>query len=296
MTGIIADIQRFSLHDGPGIRTNIYMKGCNMRCAWCHNPETIQLEPQLQFVKSKCIGCGSCIKACPSGAVVSQEVHYDRNLCKTCFGCTKACPAGVFVKVGTEKSVEEVMKEVLHDLPYYHSSGGGITVTGGEPLMQTDFVCELMKNCKQHHIHTAIETNLSFSWDVIENLLSVCNLFMYDVKSMNPDLHLQWTGKSNYLVLQNSLELDKADIPVIVRTPLIPGVNDDVQSIEDIAGFVSQFKNVLYYELLPYNALAEHKYNQLGEKYEFSKAKSQSEGQLNELLCAAMRHVETRLF
>ncbi|MDL2205308.1 glycyl-radical enzyme activating protein [Eubacteriales bacterium OttesenSCG-928-N13] len=226
-TGIVTDIQRFSVHDGFGIRTSVFLKGCNMRCAWCHNPETISFEPELLLDPAKCIGCGQCDQGCYSGA---------RRL------------------VGREMSAEKVMREVLMDRAYYEG-GGGMTLTGGEPSCQSDFARGLMQLARQEGIHTAIETNMSLPVDLLFPVLSLCDLLLCDVKLWDEQAHQKWTGVGNRLIRSNIQAADELNIPIVVRTPLVAGVNDEPEQIGAIAQFAAGLKNLLAYELLPYHAL-----------------------------------------
>lgn len=237
MTGIITDIQKFSLHDGKGIRTTIFFKGCNMRCDWCHNPETISPKPQPAFYERKCIHCGHC----------------------------DHCPTGARVTIGREKSVEEVYRELAADLPYYRESDGGVTLSGGEPLMQAEFARELLKCCRENGIGTAIETNLSLPFERMEGLLPYLDQVFFDIKLMDDAQHRQVTGISNATVLENAQRLAYSGIPAVVRTPLIPGITDTAENIGAIASFVRTLPNVrYYYELLNFNPLGEEKYRALG--------------------------------
>lgn len=229
--GMVADIQRCSTHDGPGIRTTVFLKGCNLRCAWCHNPETVDSRKEWMYYPDKCIGCGLCSEGCYSGA---------RILC------------------GKEMTVDEVMKTVELDRPYY-SDDGGITISGGEPLMQPEFTYGVLEAAKISGIHTALETNLTLPWKVAEPIAKVCDLVMMDIKLWDTELHRKWTGGDNKNVLNGLRELADMRIPVIVRTPIVPTVNDSLNEIGAIARFAAGFDNVLYYELLPYHPLGRSK-------------------------------------
>ena len=229
--GIVADIQRCSTHDGPGIRTTVFLKGCNMRCAWCHNPETVSPEPEWLLYPDKCIGCGMCEKGCFSGA---------RVLC------------------GAERTVADVMAEVMLDSPYY-GRDGGLTVSGGEPLYQAKFTRALLIAAKAEGVGTAIETNLSFPWERMAELLNCCDVVMADLKTWDENLHETWTGVTNRVVKENLMKIATAGLPLIVRTPVIPGVNDGPDEILHIAAFLKGLPNLLYYELLPYHPLGTSK-------------------------------------
>ena len=287
--GRVTDIQRFSLHDGPGIRTNIYMKGCNMHCAWCHNPETIHHKRQLQFHQAKCMGCGVCFAACASGALRAGEKGriYDEEKCTRCGKCADACVTHALAMIGWDMTVEEVLAQVRMDKAYYSRSGGGVTITGGEPLMQADFVAAVLDACRAEAIGCAVETNLSLPWSTVQKVTSRCDVVMFDIKILSPEAHLRWTGEEVSRVLSNAKKLDETGVSLIVRTPIIPGVNDDAESIRAIARFLSQLHHLSYYELLPYNPLAAGKFHDLNWEYAFEDAKIPSKGKMSELWMAA---------
>ncbi|MDD2502889.1 MAG: glycyl-radical enzyme activating protein [Clostridia bacterium] len=269
MKGIITEIQRFSIHDGPGIRTTVFFKGCNMRCAWCHNPETLDIHPHIEIFPDKCIGCGECSRVCENGVHIFKngEREFLREHCKACGKCAKACYAEALVMVGKEMTVEEVIEEVRQDMPYYKNSGGGITLSGGEFTLQKDFAYDLLKACKLEGINTGVESNISLSWKSIEPLLPLIDIVMMDIKIINNGLHKKWTGISNAVILENAKLMSETGKPLIVRTPVIPGINDNEKEIGEIAEFICGFQNLMYYELLPYNPIGKDKYDRLGMPY-----------------------------
>ena len=227
ISGIVSNIQRASLHDGPGLRTTIFLKGCNMACKWCHNPETIDFTPEYLAYPDKCIGCDRCTEGCFSGAKV---------LC------------------GKEMTVKEVIDEALLDKDYYYPDGG-ITISGGEPLCQFEFTKSILKHAKKAGLHTAIETNLNINFDKISEIFPYCDLIMADLKIFDNAKHKEFTGVGNELILDNLKKLADAGIPLIVRTPLIQNVNDSEEEIKNMALFLQDFDDMLYFELLPYHAL-----------------------------------------
>ncbi len=274
MKGIVTDIQRFSLHDGPGIRTTVFMKGCNMSCAWCHNPETIRTGPELLYYSSNCIHCGECAHVCPTNAHRMEDGRhvFDRSLCEACGRCVEVCFSGACVLSGKDMEVEEVLEEVMEDEAYYHRSGGGITVSGGEAFMQADFVAELLKRCHERGIHTAVETNLSFPWERMKAAFVHTDLVMLDIKHGDSLEHRKWTNQGNERVLDNIRRLTETEIPYIVRTPVIPGVNDSAECISSICRFLVQEGRAEYYELLRFNPFGGVKYHALGKHDAFANA------------------------
>lgn len=262
VTGIVTDIQRFSLHDGPGIRTSVFLKGCNMDCAWCHNPETIHPWPEIILDPDRCIHCGKCADGCYSGA---------RR------------------PVGREMTAEAVLLEVLRDQPYY-AGGGGVTLTGGEPTFQPKFAAAILDLAKGAGIHRAMETNLLAPGEVLLNLAARCGLVMCDLKLWDEELHRHFTGTGNRRILENLRALDGAGVPLMVRTPLVAGVNDDDACVESIAKFLGALRHLQCYELLPYNALG------LSKRVEGcpprQKFERPSPDRVRALACLAQRHVK----
>lgn len=272
-TGTLFDIQRFAVHDGPGIRSTVFLKGCNNRCAWCHNPESLQVKPQIEFYPARCIGCGKCFTACPQGAHVLRDgVHViDRERCTGCGTCCSTCYATALMLKGYTATVDDVMSTVLEDKPYYEQSGGGVTFSGGEPLLQPEFLRALLMRCKQEGLHTAIQTAGNVPYDWLEMQLPYLDMVMYDVKGYAPSIY-QWHIRGDReRILQNLARLS-ADFSgtLAVRTPVVGPVNDTEEEIENIARMLSELPHLDYYQLMPYHALGKAKYDALGEKFEES--------------------------
>lgn len=267
-SGMIFDVERFATRDGPGIRTVVFMKGCNMRCSWCHNPEGLGFRAELLYDAQKCIGCGACAEVCPSGAQAARDgLHsFDRELCQGCLRCAAACCSGALQTAGRKYTIDELMRVLFQDAPYYKSSGGGVTVSGGEPLCQADFVGALLRELCAAGIHTALETNLSLEWERIERTLNDTRLLMFDMKHIDEQAHRLHTGVSLKPVLENARRAAATEIPAIVRTPVVPGVNDDAATIRGVAGFLRDTfgGRLSYYELLTYHPLGTDKAVKLG--------------------------------
>lgn len=259
MNGVVTDIQKFSLHDGTGIRTTVFLKGCNMHCNWCHNPETITQEPQSVYYEEKCIHCGHCDN----------------------------CPTGARFVIGRHVEVEEIFRELSSDVPYYQSSSGGVTLSGGEPLMQPEFAAALLKRCHNEGIRTAIETNLSLPYERIAKVLPWVDEIFFDIKFWDDEAHLEATGVSNSIVLENARKLAQTGKPAIVRTPLIPDLTATEENIEAIAVYVRSLSNVTAYELLNFNPLGEGKYRAIGQTYMHSGKRPLKPNQIEVLAAVA---------
>lgn len=285
MKGIVTNIQRFSIHDGPGIRTTVFLKGCNLRCFWCHNPETLSSKAELQLFFNRCIGCGACFERCPNHAhvLVDGERVFHRDLCVGCGACAETCYAEALVLVGECKTAEEVVEEVMRDKPFYDTSNGGVTLSGGDPLVQLEFSYAILEQCRQQGVHTAIETAANFPWERIASLLPVVDLVMMDIKLMDSAKHKECTGVPNERILENAVRLGQQHQPLIVRTPIIPGVNDNAEEVRAIAEFVSRLPNLLYYELLPFHPMATSKYDSLELDYRARDLKRISKEVIEEL-------------
>ncbi len=275
-TGLISDIQSFSLHDGPGIRTTVYLKGCQMVCPWCHNPEAIAASPTLAFYANRCIGCQACAAACPAGAIRfepdGRRFYPDR--CTSCFACVDACPAGALVRIGQTMGVDEVFGAIATDADYYQASGGGVTLSGGEPLLQIAFARALLERCREGGIDTAIESNLSVPFAVLEPLLPLLDRIYCDIKLLDDSRHRAATGISNRQLLSNLVRLAGETVPLVIRTPLIPGWTADDDNIRAIARWIEQHCPRADYELLNYNPFAKAKYEPIGQTYSLPDARA----------------------
>jgi len=268
--GIIFDIQRFSIHDGPGIRTTVFFKGCPLRCLWCQNPEGLVKEQEMAFTLRKCTGCRYCIEVCPEDAITEQDGgrSIDPSLCTLCGECVKVCPSTALEISGRWMGVSEVMEEIEKDISFYKTSGGGVTLSGGEPTFQPQFCIALLKNCQLMGIHTALDTCGYQKWDVLDEVLNHVDLVLYDIKHIDDTKHKQFTEVSNKLILDNIRRINSKEIPVIVRIPIIPGFTDSEDNIEAIVRFVANLKSIIQIDLLPYHGLEESKYKKLGLVYQ----------------------------
>lgn len=269
MQGIVSNVQKFSIHDGPGIRTTVFLKGCNLQCLWCHNPETINPCKEIQILSEKCIGCNKCIEICPFNAhkIQNGKKVFFRQLCKTCGNCIKGCYAEALVMNGRVLSVDEVLKEIDKDHNYYEASGGGVTFSGGEPLLQGKFLKELLKQCKRKKYHTAVDTAGNVPWETFKEILPYTDLFLYDIKAIDTEKHISTTGVNNDIILENLKMLAGEGVEIWIRIPVIPGVNDTESSMEGIAAFIDELKVVKVVEFLPFHRIGEGKYKSLGMEY-----------------------------
>jgi len=289
--GLISLIQRFSVQDGPGMRTTVFMKGCSLSCWWCQNPESINPAPELMVNDSKCQMCGKCADSCSVDAIYiypEEGRKIDRTKCNRCFECVDVCPTGALKKVGEYMSVAEVMKEIEKDEIFYQKSKGGITISGGEPLFQAAFVTSILSSCKQRGFHTALDTSGHGPWHALENLFKYVDLILYDIKHMDPILHEKATGQTNELILSNLRKIPP-DKRIWLRIPIIPGFNDDkenINKIEEIAREVSVEK----ISILPFHKLAEGKYQQLGHKFPAADVHIPSTEQIQQIMAAVEGH------
>jgi pyruvate formate lyase activating enzyme len=265
--GLVFNIQRFSIHDGPGIRTTVFMKGCPLSCLWCSNPESQAAYPEILTLDRKCIQCGKCIEACPRGAITlgDSKRRIDRDRCDRCLICAEICSTGAIEIAGTWKDVNEVLTEIQKDEPFYRRSGGGVTLSGGEPLLQWKFVSELLKECKKKGFHTALDTSGCAPWDVIEKVLEYLDLVLYDIKLIDPAKHMAATGLTNEIILSNAAQIAGRK-RTWLRYAVIPGYNDLESTAKEIAAFASRLP-IEKVSLLPFHAFGAQKYERLARNY-----------------------------
>jgi pyruvate formate lyase activating enzyme len=277
--GLIFDLQRYSLHDGPGLRVLVFFKGCPLRCLWCSNPESQSATPEVMLDETRCRQCGDCASACRPGAIrrgPSGWITYDRGQCTFCGSCVEACPHKARKWVGRRVSVSGLLKEIARDMPFFRRSGGGVTLGGGEPLFQPDFAHALLKACREQNIHTSVETCGAVDWPHLERLAPWTDLFLYDLKQMDLRRHRWLTGRDNRQVLANLERLAGIHSQIIVRYPFIPGLNDSEEDMLALIRFLRQVGNVTKVEWSPYHRYGEFKYGLLGRKYALEGIKTPS--------------------
>lgn len=280
MKGIVFNIQKFCVNDGPGIRTTVFLKGCPLRCLWCHNPESYSAQPQLSYEDSKCIRCARCVQACPKNchSIGNDGTHViDRSRCIGCGRCVQSCPVTALRITGEWMSAENVMEKVLQDRIFYETSGGGITISGGEPFFQPDFTAELLRLAAQENIHTCVETSGYVDYKNILKSLPYIDLMLWDIKEMDPDRHRQYTGGSLDIVLENLDRVCAAGLPVILRCPVVPEMNDRRENEHAIELLANKYRNILGVQKMPYHNLGIHKSAAHGMEKQMDYSKKQSQ-------------------
>lgn len=288
--GTIFNIQKFSIHDGPGIRTTVFFKGCPLKCWWCHNPESISNKVQLMINPNKCILCGKCVRTCPNLALKinnESKITYSANLCQLDGKCAFLCPTDAIEIVGKMMSVEEVMKEVEKDKIFYETTNGGVTFSGGEPFRQFEFLYELIKEAKNRDLNVSIDTSGMTSWENIKKTSDYVDYYLYDLKMMDKEKHKKYTGVDNNQILNNLKELDRELNDkkglIFLRLIIIEGINDTDEDINMILDFVKDFKNIKQFNLLPYHKMGREKYPRLGLDYKMTGEEKPDNNRLEEI-------------
>ena len=293
--GIIFDIKRYAIHDGPGIRTTAFFKGCPLRCLWCCNPESYKSAPEIVYTDRLCIHCGSCQMVCPNNAlkISKNKLEIIREKCNGCGTCAIECPANALELSGKPYSVKELLAEVEKDSTFYQTSEGGVTVSGGECTMQSGFLLSFLKKCKENYFHVTLDTCGFVEWEIFKKIIKYVDLVLFDIKIMDEEKHIKYTGKSNKLILENLHQLSRIGTPVIIRIPLIPGFNDSKKEIRAIADMVSKLKNITEINILPYHRLGESKHTRLGKDYKMKDVKPPNDACLEKaksiLMCEGIK-------
>ncbi len=285
ISGVVFDIEKFSIHDGPGIRTTVFLKGCPLNCWWCHNPESQARARTRWFWERRCIGCGACVAACDRHAIslAGPTPVTDDALCILCGECVDACHTEAREIVGRQMTVPEVVTEILKDVAFYDESGGGVTFSGGEPLLQAEFLEALLQRCRVEEIHTAVDTSGLAPWPALRRISRYVDLFLYDLKLMDEELHRRYTGVSNAPILANLRALVGQGSRVAVRVPVIPGINDGAANFAQMAAFLTSLPAVPTVSLLPYHQAAVDKYARLGLPYPLAGLAAPSDDRLADL-------------
>ncbi len=284
-TGIVFDIQKFSLHNGPGIRTTVFLKGCPLRCWWCHNPESQAPGQELMVQPRRCIQCRTCEAVCAQGAISWNDgiASTDIEKCTLCGDCVEACYAEARELVGQEMTVAQVMAEIERDVTFYDESGGGATFSGGEPLSQPNFLLALLRACREHEIHTTVDTCGYTTWEMLDSIREYVNLFLYDLKLVDGAKHRTFTGVPNELILKNLRMLSTRGHNVVLRMPIIPGINDDDENIRQTGAFAAATPGLNRVDILPYHHTAVDKYDRLKKDYELSEIHPPSDERMVEI-------------
>jgi len=283
--GMIFDIKRFAIHDGPGIRTTVFFKGCPLNCWWCHNPESQASEREMIFRANRCIRCEACLPVCAQGAISwdGGAMSTDGEICTLCGICVEACYAEAREIVGREMTVAQVMAEIERDIAFYDESGGGVTFSGGEPLLQWDFLLALLRACKEKEIHTVVDTCGFATWETLDSIREHVDLFLYDLKLMDDARHREFTGVSNEPILQNLQNLSQRGHHIELRVPIIPGINDDDENIRQTGAFATALPCLKQVDILPYHHAAVEKYNRFHKAYGLPEIRPPSKERMAEI-------------
>lgn len=268
LKGVILNLQKYSVHDGPGIRTTVFFKGCPLNCTWCHNPESQQFAREIIYFNNRCTFCGKCVEVCPQNAIFINEnnFQYNKNKCTLCEKCIDSCINNAKEIAGKFYNSDELMHEIQKDSIFYEESSGGVTFSGGEPLCQIAFLGEVLEKCKKKSIHTALDTTFYSSWADIERIMDYTDLFLIDIKHMDSNIHKKYTSVNNELILENITNLSALKKNIYIRVPIIPGVNDDIENLSKLRDFLSKL-NINQINLLPYHKIGMDKYSRIQRDY-----------------------------
>jgi len=290
--GTVFAVKRYAIHDGPNIRTTVFLKGCPLSCVWCHNPEGLSPAIEVVTMPERCVGCGECVRSCPERALIvtGQGVSRDTEACTNCGQCVDICPALAHERTGSGETVESVMETVRKDMPFYDQTGGGVTFSGGEPLMQPVFLKKLLTACGRLGLHRAVDTSGFAGQDVLMDVAEETDLFLFDLKHMDDAVHRKYTGVSNEDILANIAALAAAGVDMVVRLPLMPGINDTDANLQATGAFVAGLAGVRRMDVLPYHAAARSKYAKLGLEYPGFGIPKAENGRVNHAVQILKRH------